>query len=416
MSQLIIDPEFRNLMPALAPDELATLEALIKRDGCLDPLKVWQGIIVDGHNRYAICRKLGKPYDTVDVEFEDRAEVRIWIAQSQLGRRNLNDYQRTRVALSLKEDIAARARERQRGGQGGVLLLENSPKANTREDIAEIAGVSSNTVAKVEWLENNAPAELKQKLEQDEISIDAAYKGEKKKQDLENVRQENVRQAQAQPAENKPIVTRAAWQDWIYSQPDCDLLLTDPPYMTDVEDIEAFAIDWLVPALGKVKSTGRAYVFIGAYPQELAAYLNVGNDPNLHDLILADVLVWTYRNTLGPSPKYDYKLNWQAALYFRGPDAPPLDCPIMNEQFSVQDINAPDGRLANRYHAWQKPDELAERLVRHSTKPGDLVLDPFAGTGTFILAAQRLGRIGRGCDQSVEMLAIAESRGCRIER
>lgn len=45
-----------------------------------------------------------------------------------------------------------------------------------------------------------------------------------------------------------------------------DLLLTDPPYSTDVEDIEAFAAERLPLALAKVKPTGRAYICIGAYP------------------------------------------------------------------------------------------------------------------------------------------------------
>lgn len=206
-------------------------------------------------------------------------------------------------------------------------------------------------------------------------------------------------------------ITHATWDVWLPEQPDCDLLLTDPPYTTDVDDIGAFAAAWLPVALSTVKPTGRAYVCIGAYPGELAAYLNADRA----GMTLAQVLVWTYRNATNKQPKYDYILNWQAILYFRGPDAPPLDAPDTVEQFAVQDINAPDARRDDRYHTWQKPDALAERLIRHSTKPGDLVLDPFAGTGTFLIAAARLGRDGRGCDCSADMLAIAKERGCHCE-
>jgi site-specific DNA-methyltransferase (adenine-specific) len=105
-------------------------------------------------------------------------------------------------------------------------------------------------------------------------------------------------------------------------------------------------------------------------------------------------------------------LNWQAILYYQMPDAPPLDCPIMLELFSVQEINAPDGRLGDRYHAWQKPMELANQLVRHSTKEGDRVIDPFACTGTFLLSAASMGRIASGCDISSENIKIALERGC----
>src|SRR5690606_23894638 len=70
-----------------------------------------------------------------------------------------------------------------------------------------------------------------------------------------------------------PIVEKASWRDWLPAQDDCDLLLTDPPYSTDVDDIEEFAASWLPVALAKVKPTGRAYVCVGAYPHELRAYL-----------------------------------------------------------------------------------------------------------------------------------------------
>jgi site-specific DNA-methyltransferase (adenine-specific) len=185
-----------------------------------------------------------------------------------------------------------------------------------------------------------------------------------------------------------------------------DLILTDPPYMTDIEDIGAFSESWLPLALSKLKNTGRAYVCVGAYPKELYAYSKAAMPDQ--------VLVWTYRNTLGPSPKDMYKQNWQAILYYKMLEVPDLSCPIMVEQFSVQDINAPDGRIGDRFHAWQKPIELGERFVRHSTKSGDLVIDPFCGTGTFLLAAASLGRIAQGADISDEMIKIAASRGCRV--
>jgi len=226
---------------------------------------------------------------------------------------------------------------------------------------------------------------------------------------------EYQRQLQAQLAKAEripPMAWLADYREWLPEQESCDLLLTDPPYMTDVEDIESFAQEWLPLALSKVKPTGRAYVFIGAYPQELKAYLNV---PVPDHLTLENVLVWTYRNTLGPTPSHNYKLNWNAALYFKGVDAGPLNCPIMTEQFAVQDVNAPDGRIGTRLHKWQKPIELAKRLIAHSTSPDDIILDPFTGTGTFILAASNQGRVGRGCDNNEEILGIAVHRGCVLQ-
>jgi site-specific DNA-methyltransferase (adenine-specific) len=56
--------------------------------------------------------------------------------------------------------------------------------------------------------------------------------------------------------------------------------------------------------------------------------------------------------------------------------------------------------------------EIAERFIRHSTKPGMKVYDPFACTGTFILAAAKLGRIGIGIEIDEANAQIAIDRGC----
>ena len=188
-----------------------------------------------------------------------------------------------------------------------------------------------------------------------------------------------------------------------------DLLLTDPPYSTDVPDISEFANRWLYPALAGVKDTGFAYVFIGAYPNELQAYLEAVKPSNV---TLEQVLIWTYKNTLGQNPKGRYKQNYQACLFFRGVNAPDLDCPLTSEQWAVQEINAPDGRQGDRYHAWQKPMEIAERFIRHSTKQGMTVFDPFACTGTFLLAAAKLGRKAYGFEIDPDNADIAFKRGC----
>ncbi|GAG64314.1 unnamed protein product, partial [marine sediment metagenome] len=243
----------------------------------------------------------------------------------------------------------------------------------------------------------------------DETDPISAQEVQTKRIEFEDIEAERRAEEEAEQAgEAGPALNIMSYSDWLPLQEQCDLLLTDPPYSTDVEDVYAFAAEWLPLGLSKVKPTGRAYIFIGAYPDELLAYLSVR--------MPTQVLVWTYRNTLGPSPSKDYKMNWQAILYYRMADAHALDCPVMNEQFSVQDVTAPDGRHGNRYHEWQKPDELAERIIRHSTKQGGLILDPFCCTGTFILAAHKLNRIGIGCDISTQNAEIAKDRGCRIKK
>ena len=88
---LRIDPEFKALIPPLSAIEFASLEASILEEGCRDPLVVWteEKIMIDGHNRYAICSAHGIPYQTVEMSFDSPNAVKVWMLLNQLGRRNL---------------------------------------------------------------------------------------------------------------------------------------------------------------------------------------------------------------------------------------------------------------------------------------------------------------------------------------
>jgi DNA modification methylase len=99
-------------------------------------------------------------------------------------------------------------------------------------------------------------------------------------------------------------------------------------------------------------------------------------------------------------------------LHFYSEKSEDLDTSITNEMFSVQDINAPDGRQGDRFHKWQKPSKLASRLIRHSTKEGDYIIDLFCGSGTFLVEAGKLNRHSSGCDIDGKALKIAVERGC----
>lgn len=84
-----IDPEFQSLIPPLTADERALLEENIKRDGCRDALVVWNGVLLDGHNRHEICERLGLGYRLKEIDLPSREAAADWIDTNQLGRRNL---------------------------------------------------------------------------------------------------------------------------------------------------------------------------------------------------------------------------------------------------------------------------------------------------------------------------------------
>lgn len=97
MDELKINPKFKELLPALMPEEFQQLEESIIKNGCDSPLMLWRGFIIDGHNRYEICTKNDLSFATIDrtFDFESEDDVLEWIYINQLGRRNLSDHQKT---------------------------------------------------------------------------------------------------------------------------------------------------------------------------------------------------------------------------------------------------------------------------------------------------------------------------------
>lgn len=91
LQKLKIDEQFKNLISPLRPKEYETLEKNLIADGCREPLTIWDGYVVDGHNRYEICTRHNIPFAVVEKDFSCREEALAWICANQLGRRNISD-------------------------------------------------------------------------------------------------------------------------------------------------------------------------------------------------------------------------------------------------------------------------------------------------------------------------------------
>ncbi len=88
---LTIDSKFQKLIPPLSLDEYKNLEESLISDGCISPIIIWNKVIIDGHNRYEICKKHNLPFSTIEIEFDSTEEAMIWICRNQLGRRNISE-------------------------------------------------------------------------------------------------------------------------------------------------------------------------------------------------------------------------------------------------------------------------------------------------------------------------------------
>ena len=95
--KLHVDPEFQNLISPLSEKEYEILEQNIIRDGCREPISIWNGVILDGHNRYKICLRHKIRFSIVQINVNSRQDAIAWICANQLGRRNITE--ETRIYL-----------------------------------------------------------------------------------------------------------------------------------------------------------------------------------------------------------------------------------------------------------------------------------------------------------------------------
>ena len=162
LNALKIDPEFQGKIPPLTFEELNQLESNILRDGrIINPIIVWEGLIVDGHNRFTIAKKHPEiPFTVHEKEFASRYEAIIWICKNQLGRRNLTPEQKKYlIGKQYEAEKSAKGGDRkskvsQSTGQNGPLIDEHP----TRKRIAAENGVNDSFVKRAEQFSKGVDA------------------------------------------------------------------------------------------------------------------------------------------------------------------------------------------------------------------------------------------------------------------
>lgn len=178
-----IDDEFKDLLSPLTEDEYNQLEQEIMDKGCIYPLVLWNGILVDGHHRYKICKEHNIQFETRQLDVDSREDVICWIINNQFGRRNLNDFQRVEIVHKHEKTVKAQAKARQgtRTDLHGNLPLK-SAGSDSRDELAKMAGVGHSTYEHaVKVLESNSQ-EIIEVARKETISINQAYKAVMKSQ------------------------------------------------------------------------------------------------------------------------------------------------------------------------------------------------------------------------------------------
>jgi 16S rRNA G966 N2-methylase RsmD len=402
---IIVDAEIAALIPPLSAEERQQLEEnIVEHGGARDPLVVWASkgtlTLLDGHNRYEICTRLALPFDIEELRFSDRSHAEEWIIRNQFGRRNLSAYVRTQLALRLEETIAARAKAKERDRKSATCQKSDKslPAIDTKKEIAKVANVSHDTVAKVKKIDaaekaGKVDAETVAKLRTGEVSINRVVR-DLKEQEASAKRQEQKAAAVAkrQSVDGLYLGDFRKIGDKI---PDAsvDLIFTDPPY--DRKAIELY--DGLGEFAARVLRPGGS----------LIAYVGQIQLPDaVADLSKHLRYWWTcscYHS--GPSllrmNEYGIVNGWKPMLWFvketRG-----------DKTTFVNDVAT--GSREKSHHEWQQSEAEARYFIDLLTEQDGFVVDPFCGGGTTPVACVGLGRKWAAFEIDEANLARASER------
>jgi len=375
--QLTVKQEFKKLIPPLTFDEFKQLEANILNEGIRDPLTIWGDVLLDGHNRYEIATKHDIPFTTVERFFDGELDAKIWMINNQFGRRNLSNYQRSVLALEMESVFAEKAKVTKiekisQFRQTGEKVPTLAPTEKTREQVAKAAKVSHGTLDKVKVIQQKATEEVKEKLSSGNLSINEAYKEIKTVEKQQ--KKDDERAALAEIGKNAVIDIDFRLGDFetVFADlPDgsVDCIITDPPYPYEFIEVwsklSRFAKRVLKPNGFCIAYSGQMY--LPEVMQRMSENLDY---------------YWTFALLHAGQSQLIYPRNvfcgWKPLLVFQNG--------YKKLHTQVDDTIKGSGREKGG-HDWQQGEEELNGVIEKFTNIGDLILEPFAGSGTTIIAA-----------------------------
>ena len=393
-----IKEEFKNLIPALTKEEYKQLENNCIEEGIREKILIWNGFIIDGHNRYEISLKWDLEIQTETKHFQDEEAVKEWMILNQFGRRNLSNYQRSVLALELQEVFKEKAQKSKAKKVSHFRntgeVLATLPKPDTRKELSKVAQVGERTLDKVKKIQEKAPEEIKAKLSTGEVSINAAYKEIKKEEKKEAIKEERRILAEEGSKKEIEIDFRLGDFEEVFADIEngsIDCIITDPPYPKEFLEcwtkLSRFAKRVLKPNGFCVAYSGQMHL------PEVIKRMNEHLD-----------YYWTFAVYHEGQTQIVNGVNlicrWKPVLIFQNKKKK------LNNTF--QDYFISEQR-EKQGHDWQQSKSGVGYLIEMFTKPNDLILEPFAGSGTTIKAAIEKGRRIKAAEIEVDTFNIAKS-------
>jgi len=150
--KLKIDPELKELLPPLTESEFEQLEANILTSPERVAVVVWKEkeVLLDGHNRYAVCRKNNLSYRIDQVSLPDKDAAKLWVINEHLGRRHFSEeqksYWRAKQYEYQKKDHGGDRKSSDQNGHLITIEANQQDRVSTRQAVAKEHRVGEQTI------------------------------------------------------------------------------------------------------------------------------------------------------------------------------------------------------------------------------------------------------------------------------
>ena len=454
-----------DIFPMMDDRDFEALKENIETHGLKDPVILHQGKIVDGRNRYRACTELGIPVET--RKWNGVGSLVEFVFAVNFHRRHLSSSQKAAVATEIEERLAKEAKEKQRAAGGnhgnqytkdratssprnsgangstsaapsGVAVRERIPEApapRPRDKAAKMTGTNSRYVQDAKTIKSKSP-ELHKKILDGKITVPRA------KRALDRAEKRATLEAKREAAPKSALwsVVNADCISHLESMPDRSvrLIFADPPYNQGMDygsgrkadlmpkaDYIAWVEQWMRQGARLLTDDGSMWVMIS---DEYAAHFR---------LILEEKLGLHPRNwikwyeTFGNNCETKFNRCSRHIFYMvKNPKRYVFNPDAVNRTSGRQELGDkranPDGK--NWDDVWciprlvenakerlpdfptQLPLALLNPIVGCASDPGDLVVDPFCGSGTTGEAALRLGRRFLGIEKDARYAELSRTR------
>lgn len=442
------------IFPLIEGEEFRSLVEDVRANGLREPIWLHQGRIVDGRNRYRACKESG--VEPRFREWDGKGSLVQFVLSLNLHRRHLNAGQRAAVAVEIEPMLAEELEEQKkaacseagkRGGRGNKAerVVEivpppfpqpDQPKA--RDQAAALTGTSGRYVQDAKKVKEKAP-ELLDKVKAGEMTLPQA-KAE--------VRRQEKREELKARAETLPTMPEVPWEvvlgDCVEELARLDagcarLVFADPPYNVGVDygdgaeadtlsaaRFTAWLAGWISAARRVLAEDGSLWVLIS---DEYAAECCV--EVKRAGFAVRNWVKWYEGFGVNCSGKFN-RCTRHLFHAVKSPSRFVFDEDAVSRPSARQTVYndaraSPGGKLLD--DCWfdvprlagthnerlpdfptQLPVALLARVVACASEPGDLVIDPFSGSGTTGVAAVRLGRRYLGIERQPRFAELSTLR------